>query len=44
MVRMACVASPIALLIPTHRVLLDGEGPLPKALRDLEAGLGWKRP
>jgi O6-methylguanine-DNA--protein-cysteine methyltransferase len=41
---MACAANPIALLVPTHRVLLPGEGPLPKALRDLETGMGWRRP
>jgi O6-methylguanine-DNA--protein-cysteine methyltransferase len=41
---MACVANPIALLIPAHRVILPGEGPLPKALRDLESGLGWRKP
>lgn len=41
---MACFANPIALLIPAHRVVLPGEGPLPKALRDLESGLGWRRP
>ena len=27
-----------------HRVILPGEGPLPKALRDLESGLGWRKP
>jgi O6-methylguanine-DNA--protein-cysteine methyltransferase len=41
---MACAANPIALLIPAHRVILPGEGPLPKALRDLESGQGWKKP
>ena len=41
---MICVANPIALLIPAHRVVLPGEGPLPKALRDLEAGHGWNKP
>jgi len=41
---MALAANPIVLLIPAHRVLLPGEGPLPKALRDLEAGLGWRKP
>lgn len=41
---MACVANPIALLIPAHRVILPGEGPLPKALRELETGHGWKKP
>jgi len=41
---MACVANPIALLIPAHRVILPGEGPLPKALRDLESGHGWRKP
>jgi O6-methylguanine-DNA--protein-cysteine methyltransferase len=41
---MACAANPIALLIPAHRVILPGEGPLPKALRDLESGLGWRKP
>lgn len=40
---MACVANPITLLVPSHRVLLPGEGPLPKALRDLESGLGWRQ-
>ena len=41
---MACATNPIALLIPAHRVILPGEGPLPKALRDLESGLGWRKP
>jgi len=41
---MACAANPITLLIPAHRVILPGEGPLPKALRELESGHGWKRP
>lgn len=41
---MACAANPIVLLIPAHRVVLPGEGPLPKALRDLESGHGWKKP
>lgn len=41
---MACAANPIALLIPAHRVALPGEGPLPKALRDLETGLKWRKP
>jgi len=41
---MACSANPIALLIPAHRVILPGEGPLPKALRDLETGHGWRKP
>jgi O6-methylguanine-DNA--protein-cysteine methyltransferase len=41
---MVCAANPIALLIPGHRVILAGEGPLPKALRDLESGHGWKKP
>jgi O6-methylguanine-DNA--protein-cysteine methyltransferase len=41
---MACVANPITLLIPTHRVVLPGEGPLPKSLRELESGLGWRKP
>ena len=41
---MACASNPIALLIPAHRVILPGEGPLPKALRDLESGLGWRKP
>lgn len=40
---MACVANPITLLVPSHRVILPGEGPLPKALRDLESGLGWRQ-
>jgi len=44
LVVMACVTNPIALLIPSHRVVLPGEGPLPKALRDLESGLGWRKP
>jgi O6-methylguanine-DNA--protein-cysteine methyltransferase len=41
---MACVANPISLLIPVHRVILPGEGPLPKALRELESGHGWRKP
>ena len=41
---MVCAANPIALLIPAHRVVLPGEGPLPKALRELESGHGWKKP
>ena len=41
---MGCVANPITLLIPAHRVILPGEGPLPKALRDLESGRGWRKP
>lgn len=41
---MACVANPITLLIPSHRVVLPGDGPLPRALRDLESGLGWRKP
>ncbi len=41
---MVCAANPIALLIPAHRVILPGEGPLPKTLRDLESGLGWRKP
>ena len=41
---MACVANPITLLVPSHRVVLPGEGPLPTALRDLESGQGWRRP
>ncbi|MDP1832578.1 MAG: MGMT family protein [Geothrix sp.] len=41
---MVCAANPIALLIPAHRVVLPGEGPLPKALRDLETGRGWRKP
>jgi O6-methylguanine-DNA--protein-cysteine methyltransferase len=41
---MACAANPITLLIPAHRVVLPGEGPLPKALRELESGHGWKKP
>lgn len=41
---MACAANPIALLIPAHRVILPGDGPLPKALRDLESGQGWEKP
>jgi O6-methylguanine-DNA--protein-cysteine methyltransferase len=41
---MACAANPIVLLIPAHRVVLPGDGPLAKALRDLESGQGWRRP
>ncbi|MBI1752825.1 MAG: methylated-DNA--[protein]-cysteine S-methyltransferase [Acidobacteria bacterium] len=41
---MACAANPITLLIPSHRVILPGDGPLPRALRDLESGLGWRKP
>lgn len=41
---MACASNPIVLLIPAHRVVLPGEGALPKALRDLESGLGWRKP
>jgi O6-methylguanine-DNA--protein-cysteine methyltransferase len=41
---MGCAANPIVLLIPVHRVVLPGEGPLPKALRDVEAGHRWKKP
>jgi O6-methylguanine-DNA--protein-cysteine methyltransferase len=41
---MACASNPIALLIPAHRVVLEGEGPLPKALRELESGHGWRKP
>lgn len=41
---MACAANPITLLIPAHRVVLPGEGPLPKDLRDLEFGMGWRKP
>ena len=41
---MACANNPITLLIPAHRVILPGEGPLPKALRDLESGRGWRKP
>lgn len=41
---MACASNPIVLLIPAHRVILPGEGALPKALRDLESGLGWRKP
>lgn len=44
LVVMASAANPITLLIPAHRVVLPGEGPLPRALRDLEAGMGWRRP
>jgi O6-methylguanine-DNA--protein-cysteine methyltransferase len=43
LVVMACAANPIFLLIPAHRVILPGEGPLPKALRDLESGLGFNK-
>lgn len=41
---MACVTNPIVLLIPAHRVRLPGDGPMAQALRELEAGLGWRRP
>jgi O6-methylguanine-DNA--protein-cysteine methyltransferase len=41
---MGCAANPIVLLIPVHRVILAGEGPLPKALREVESGHGWKKP
>ncbi|HEX7552543.1 MAG TPA: hypothetical protein VF378_03255, partial [Geothrix sp.] len=41
---MGCAANPIVLLIPVHRVILPGEGPLPKALREVEAGHRWKKP
>ena len=41
---MACASNPIVLLIPAHRVLLPGEGPLPRALRELESGRGWRKP
>lgn len=41
---MACVANPILLLIPAHRVVLPGEGPIPRALRQLEAGAAWQKP
>ena len=41
---MVCAANPITLLIPAHRVILPGEGPLPKALRELESGHGWRKP
>lgn len=41
---MACAANPIVLLIPAHRVILPGDGPLPKALRHLETGMGWQKP
>lgn len=41
---MAVAASPIVILIPAHRLLLPGDGPLPRALRDLESGLGWRMP
>ncbi len=41
---MTCVSNPIALLIPAHRVILPGDGPLPKALRHLETGMGWQKP
>jgi methylated-DNA-[protein]-cysteine S-methyltransferase len=44
LVLMGCAANPIVLLIPAHRVILPGEGPLPKALRDVEAGHRWKKP
>ena len=43
-VRMACANNPIAVLIPSHRVPREGEGPIPVALRELEAGHGWRRP
>jgi O6-methylguanine-DNA--protein-cysteine methyltransferase len=41
---MACAANPIVLLIPAHRVILPGDGPLPNALRHLETGMGWQKP
>ena len=41
---MACAANPILLLIPAHRVVLPGEGPIPRALRQLEAGAVWQKP
>ncbi len=41
---MACASNPIVLLIPVHRVILPGEGPLPRALRELESGHGWRKP
>jgi O6-methylguanine-DNA--protein-cysteine methyltransferase len=41
---MACASNPIVLLIPAHRVCLLGEGPLPRALRELESGRGWRKP
>lgn len=44
LVVMACAANPIALLIPSHRVILPGEGPMARALRNLESGLGWRLP
>jgi methylated-DNA-[protein]-cysteine S-methyltransferase len=44
LVVMGCAANPIVLLIPAHRVILPGEGPLPKSLRDVEAGHRWKKP
>ncbi len=40
----ACAANPIAVLIPGHRVVREGDGPLAAALRELEAGHGWTRP
>lgn len=41
---MACAANPIVVLIPSHRVVREGDGPVATALRDLESGLGWRRP
>jgi O6-methylguanine-DNA--protein-cysteine methyltransferase len=43
LVVMGCVANPIALLIPAHRVLVPGDGPIAQALRDIESGLGWRK-
>jgi O6-methylguanine-DNA--protein-cysteine methyltransferase len=39
----ACAANPIAVLIPDHRVPREGDGPMAVALRELEAGQGWRR-
>ena len=41
---MGCATNPIALLIPSHRVRIPGDGPLAQALRELESGHGWRRP
>ena len=41
---MACVENPIVLLIPSHRVVVPGEGPMPRAFRELESGHGWRNP
>jgi len=41
---MACAENPIVLLIPSHRVVVPGEGPLPAAFRAVESGQGWRKP